>query len=224
MTQSAIRTRKMVSLGMLSAVAFAVMYLSKQIPIRIEGFLSMDFKDIIIVITGFIFGPLSAAVVSIVVSVIEMVTISSTGFYGLIMNIISTCALACTAAIIYKRNRTMQGAIIGLVVGVIAMTAIMLLWNYIILPMYNPGITREFVAPMLLTVFLPFNLIKGALNATISVLLYKPVVQALRKANLAPEREGGQPKNKRLSIGVLAVGLFVLATLVLLFLVMAKVL
>ena len=61
----------------------------------------------------------------------------------------------------------------------------MLLWNYLLTPIYM-GYPREAVAAMLPTTFLPFNLIKGGLNAAITMLLYKPVVTTLRKAGLAP--------------------------------------
>lgn len=42
---------------------------------------------------------------------------------------------------------------------------------------------------MLLPYFLPFNLLKGSLNAVITMLLYKPVVQTLRRAALIPAGE-----------------------------------
>ena len=51
------------------------------------------------------------------------------------------------------------------------------------------GYPREAVAAMLPTVFFPFNLIKGLLNAVILILIYKPVVRGLRKARLVPVRE-----------------------------------
>ena len=56
-----------------------------------------------------------------------MVTISSTGIIGCVMNILSTWGFACVAAIIYKRKHTLKGAVIGLVTGCLATTALMLL-------------------------------------------------------------------------------------------------
>ena len=40
------------------------------------------------------------------------------------------------------------------------------------------------LAELLLPVFLPFNLIKGGLNAVIAMLLYQPVTAALRRSRL----------------------------------------
>ncbi|MCA5577434.1 hypothetical protein [Enterocloster clostridioformis] len=77
----------------------------------------------------------------------------------------------------------MQEAIIGLAAGCFTMICIMLLWNYLITLIYM-GYPREAVVQLLLPAFLPFNLLKGGLNAAFTFLLYKPVVHALSKTGL----------------------------------------
>jgi riboflavin transporter FmnP len=57
---------------------------------------------------------------------------------------------------------------------------VMLPANYAITPLYT-GAPREFVAGILIPAILPFNLIKGSVNAVIAILLYKPVKSALKK-------------------------------------------
>lgn len=214
-----IKTRDLTILALLAAVSYVVMYLSKLIPIHILGFLSFDLKDVIICIAGFLFGPLAAAGVSVVVSLIEMVTVGSTGLWGLLMNVLSTCAFVCAAAYFYQRNKTIKNAVIGLVVGVLLMTAVMLVWNWLITPIYM-GQPREFVATLLIPYFLPFNLIKGGINATLTMLLYKPIVNALRQAKLV-EPSGGKGGKSKLGVAIVAAVLLV--TFVLLALVLAKV-
>lgn len=212
------RTKKIAMLSLLAAAAYIVMLLSKQIPISVLGFLTFDLKDAVICIAGFLFGAVPAAAVALLVSVVEMVTVSATGPWGLLMNVLSTCAFACTAAVIYHKNRTMKGAALGLLFGVLTMTAAMLLWNYLITPIYM-GYPREAVAEMLVPVFLPFNLVKGGLNGALTLLLYKPIVTALRKAHLiAPSQSQAQKKT-----GVAAIALVLLATFALLALVLAGV-
>ncbi len=213
------KARDLTILALMAAVAYVVMYLSKLIPVNVLGFLNFDLKDVVICIAGFLFGPLPAAGISVVVSIIEMVTISSTGLWGLLMNVLSTCAFVCTAAFIYQRNKTIKNAVIGLIVGVLLMTALMLLWNYLITPIYM-GQPREFVATLLIPAFLPFNLIKGGINATLTVLLYKPIVNALRRAKLVEPSGGKGGKSK---IGVAIVAAVLLVTFILLALVLAKV-
>jgi len=210
--------KSMVSLAMLAAIAYVVMYLSKLLP-QVMGFLQFDLKDTIICIGGFVFGPFAAALVSIVVAFIEMFTVSDTGIIGFIMNVLATCSFCCTAAFIYKKKHTMNGAVIGLTIGTIALTAVMLLWNYLITPLYMVGVTREQIVGMLIPVFLPFNLIKGGMNMAAILLLYKPIVGALRKAHLVAPSSSG--KKGKLSPGFLLFALALLATFVVLMLVLA---
>ena len=54
----------------------------------------------------------------------------------------------------------------------------MLFWNYLVAPIYM-GYPRQAVAQLLLSVFLPFNLIKGGVNAALTLLLYRPLTAAL---------------------------------------------
>ena len=147
---------------MLSAVSFVAVLVSKVIP-NVAGFLSYEPKDAVIVIAGLLYGPLTSVLISLIVSFIEMITISSTGPYGFLMNVVSTCAFAVPTAWYYQKHRTQKDAVIGLVIGVLAMAAAMLLWNYIITPFYM-GVPRATVAGMLMTVFLPFNLVKGGIT------------------------------------------------------------
>ena len=86
-------TKKLTTVAMLSAMAYVLMFISKAIP-AVEGFLQYDAKDVAITIGGFILSPLYAFIISIVVSVLEFLTVSHTGFIGLVMNIISTAAFA----------------------------------------------------------------------------------------------------------------------------------
>lgn len=61
------------------------------------------------------------------------------------------------------------------------MVITMLLWNYFVTPFYM-GYSREAVAKLLLPAFLPFNVLKGSLNAAFTLLLYRPIIRALAKA------------------------------------------
>ena len=200
------KTKYISTVAMLCALAFIVMAVVK-IPVVL--FLKYEPKDVIIAIGGFIFGPLTSLIISVIVSLIEMFTVSDTGVIGLVMNVLSTCSFACVAAWIYKRQKNIRGAFIGLVAGTIVMTAVMLLWNYLITPMYM-GYPREAVAELLLPAFLPFNLLKGGINTALSMLLYKPAVKALRRAGLIPESTGVKAeKSKKIGYSVVAAVIFV---------------
>ncbi len=206
------KTAKLTTLAMLCAVAYAAVFFSRYLP-PLVLFLQYDPKDIIITLGGFIYGPLSSMVLSLVVSLVELVTVSDTGPIGFVMNVISTCAFACTAAIIYKKKRTLSGAVIGLVAGCLFTTAAMLLWNYAITPLYME-IPREEVKALLVPAFLPFNLIKGGLNTAFTLLLYKPVVSALRKAKLVPSAKSDGNGKALPSIAIAVISVLIIASLI----------
>lgn len=183
--KSRMDTRKMVTLAVMAALAYMVMVVIK-VPVVL--FLKYEPKDVIITISGFMFGPLASLVTSAVVSLIEMVTVSDTGPIGALMNFIGTSAFACTAAIIYKKFHTIKGAFAGLCISTLLMTLVMLAWNYLITPIYM-GMPREAVAEMLVPAFLPFNLLKGVLNSALTMLIYKPLSNIMRKAHILPETQ-----------------------------------
>ncbi len=217
-------TKKITTMGMLSALAFIVLLIGKigggLILFPQAAFLPYDPKDVIIAIGALILGPLEGVIISVVVSLIEMLTISSTGFYGFFMNVVSTCAFILPAGIIYRKKHTIKGAILGLFLGVICMTVVMILWNYIITPGYM-GVERSMVVGMIPTVFLPFNLMKATVNMALTLLLYKAVITALRRAHLVEERPAGETESDKKSYFLvsLLLGLMLLGACVLVFLI-----
>ena len=215
--------KTMTSLAMLTAIAYVIMYFSKMLP-QVLGFLQLDLKDTVICIGGFVFGPLAAAIIAIVVALVEMFTVSDTGIIGFIMNTLATVSFCCTASFVYKKVHSKKGAVLGLALGVVALVAVMLLWNYLITPLYTPGFTRADIAAMLPTVFLPFNLVKGGLNMAVILLLYKPVVTALRRARLVPESQTIIQPSGKVNVGFLLFSLALLATFVTLALVLMGIL
>ena len=206
------QTRKLTTIGMLCAVTYVIMAVGR---IPVVMFLKYDPSDVIVTLGGLIWGPMTSCIVSIVVASVEMVTVSSTGILGCIMNIVQTVSFACTASAIYRKKRTMSGAVIGLSAGCITSVLLMMLWNYLITPLYM-GYSREAVAELLLPVFLPFNLLKSVLNAALTFVLYKPVITALRKGGYAAMPEKESRKQKRNGVTLLAVLLIVTCVLIIL--------
>ncbi len=180
--------KKMAILSMLCALAYIIVAF---IRIPTVLFLKYEPKDVVITIGGFLYGPLASLIMSVIVSFIEMITISDTAWIGFVMNVLSTSAFACAASFVYKKNHTLNGAVLGLVCGTLLMTVVMVAWNYVLTPIYM-GTPRSDVATMLLPVFVPFNLVKGILNAAITALLFRPLVLALRRAGLFPQSKSEQ--------------------------------
>ena len=198
-------TKKLVLIAMIAAVAYITVFL---IRIPVVLFLKYEPKDVIVTIGGFLLGPVAAFVCSAVVSLLEMLTISETGPIGALMNLISTCSFACTAAFIYKKKHNLNGAVIGLLVGSAVMIGVMLLWNYLITPLYMTGTSRSDVAAMLIPIFLPFNALKAGFNTALTLAFYKPVVTGLRKAGLV-QPASGQSRNSKVGLYIFAAALLV---------------
>ena len=80
------KTQKITTIAMLCAIAYIVTAVGR-IPVVL--FLKYDPKDVIITLGGLIWGPFTAFIVSVIVSFIEMLSVSDTGIIGCVMNILS---------------------------------------------------------------------------------------------------------------------------------------
>ena len=187
-TNNSQKVKKLTIIGLFIALAYAV---SAILPIKVS-FLTLDFKDVISTICGLFFGPIAGIVCASIVPFVELITTSSTGFYGLIMNLISSITFVGIASLIYKYKKTIFGAILGLVTASVATMGIMTLSNILITPYYLEITTgmplvaaKDTVKSLLPTTIIPFNVIKSILNASLSMLLYKPLSKILKTLGVA---------------------------------------
>ena len=172
-------TKRIVGMAMFSALAYGVTFVFR-IPVQ---FLTFDAKDAVLTIAAFIYGPLSALIMSFIPAFIESVTISGTEFWGFLMNFASSACFSFTASVIYKYKRSFNGAIIGLYASVLTTTAVMIVLNIFITPIYMK-VPTAVVIDFLPTLLLPFNFAKALMNAAIAMLIYKPVSIAMKRAKL----------------------------------------
>jgi len=178
--------------GIFTAIAYISTFF---VYITVAGFLTYDIKDALITVCAMILGPLYGVAMSLIVSFIELITVSGTGFWGFLMNFISTAVFAVVASWIYKRCSKLYGAFLGLGTAVVSTTAVMVLMNIIITPIYQ-GQPREAVIALIPSILLPFNLTKAVLNAGLVLALYKPLITALRSAKLLPSSKNENSDNK----------------------------
>lgn len=217
-------TRRMVMIGLFSAMAYVVMLV---LHIKVS-FLTLDVKDAVITLCGLYFGPVSALIISLLVPLLEFITVSTTGVYGLIMNILGSVSFSVTVSLIYKYKKTIWGAVLALCAGAFSMVAVMLLANLFITPYYM-GVTGEAVRGMIPTLLLPFNAVKAVLNVGFVLLFYKSLSRVLRKTGFLPRSKNlpvaehtpvavGDRKRHVTTIVITAVAILLIATaLVLIF-------
>lgn len=168
-------TRKLTTMGLLAAVSVILVYLVHFPILPGAAFLEYDPADIPIFIGTFLFGPFAGLLLTVVVSVVQGLTVSAqSGVIGILMHIFATGAFALVAGLIYRRSRTRKSAMLALLAGVLVMTATMCVWNIIFTPIFS-GMPRQAVIAMLPTAIIPFNLIKSGVNALVTMVLYKKI-------------------------------------------------
>ncbi len=205
--------KRLVGMAVFSALAYGVTFVFR-IPV---SFLTFDAKDAVLVIASFIYGPVSAIIMSFIAALIELVTISGTGIYGFIMNFASSACFAFVASLIYKLKRSLNGAIIGIYATVAVTTAFMMLLNILITPLYT-GATTEDVIGMIPTLLLPFNFAKALMNGAIAMLIYKPISLAMKRAGLI--KGSFDVKFNKQSVIMLVFGGITLAAAIAIFIIM----
>lgn len=178
--------------------------------------LSFDLKDTVIAIVSLMYGPLYGIVSAGIVAFLEFLSVSDTGFYGLIMNFLSSATFTLLVGIIYKYKRTFAGAIIGVSASVIGVCAVMCLANILITPLYIPTVDTKTVIAMIPTLLLPFNFCKALINATATVAIYKPIRGVLKKAKVVDSSKDITNTNKKKSIIILIVSAVLITLTVLL--------
>lgn len=211
--------RRITLTAVFAALAFSAIFIFR---FNVGAFLTFDLKDAIITLSGLLLGASTAFSVSLLVALLEFAVDNDTGWYGLIMNFASSAAFSVVCATVYRYRKKLSGAILGLILAVLSMVLIMLAMNLMITPMYT-GLPRDQVAGMIPTLLLPFNLIKGTVNAALVLVLYKPVRRALNAARLLPhaytaEEDMGKGKRAWVSIVVSVAGILVLAAAIAAFL------
>ncbi len=193
-TTNSMKTRYMVRVGVLGALAFALMFLDMPLAFIAPPFMKLDLSDVPGMIAGFAMGPVYGVMVQLVKNVLNL-SKTSTGGVGELSNFIVGSSFVLVASLIYKRDKTMKSAIIGIFFGVLTMAALAMASNYfIVFPLYsrimipmetiinmgkavNPNI--DSLGKMMILSILPFNLIKGAINGLVTFLVYKKVKRYL---------------------------------------------
>lgn len=204
--------KKISALSMLCAVAYLCVFLFR---FKVS-FLTFDFKDALLAVIAFIYGPIYGIASAVTVALLEFISVSDTGVYGLIMNALSSAAFAAVCGTFYKYRRTLSGAVFGSIAAVLTTTAVMLVANIFVTPYYM-GVARSDVAAMIPTLLLPFNLIKGFVNAAVTMIIYKPITAALKKARLLSDNNSVTNRKKFIMLALLAVIALVIFVAIIIF-------
>lgn len=199
MTKQKLSTRVMAGCGVLIGVAVVLQYIEISIPIM-PSFVKLDFSDLPEIIGAFAYGPLAGVIITVLKNVIHML-VSQSGFVGELSNALLGSTFCLISGLVYKNHKTKKGALIGGLLGSLAMALISYPINlYLIYPLYitvlhfpleaiigmyqviNPSVKT--LSEALLMFNVPFTLVKGLLDVLFSMLIYKrisPLLKGVKK-------------------------------------------
>ena len=191
-TERVLATRKIVVIGVFSAIAAILMVLEFPVPFA-PSFYGLDFSELPALIGAFAYGPVAGVMIEFCKILIKLVLKpSSTAFVGELANFSISCMLVLPASVIYLFKKSRKQAILGTVVGTLIMTAFGSCFNAIyLLPKFselygmgtaiNPAIHS--ISGLVLMCVVPLNLLKGGLVSLITILVYKKLSPILKAAH-----------------------------------------
>lgn len=192
-----ISVRMLVQIGMLAAIAVVLMLFEVPLPFA-PSFYEIDFSEVPVMIGCFAMGPGAGAVIELVKILLNFVINGTvTAGVGEMANFVIGCSLVVPAGIIYRRDHTRKGALLGMIVGTVLMVVLGCFINaFVLLPAYgsafempiealvgmgtavNPHITS--LSTFVILAVAPFNLLKGVLVSLIVMLIYKKISPILK--------------------------------------------
>ncbi len=198
MNNTSVKTKRLVEIAMLGAVASVLMYFEFPLPFIAPPFYEMDLSEVPVMIGAFALGPSAGALIELIKILVKLlIKGTNTAFVGDIANYIIGCSFVVPAALIYKRHKTKKTALIGMMFSTVFMTVVGCFINaYVLLPTYatafhmpmdaiiemgatvNANIHDIFT--FVLIAVAPFNLIKGLIISLLTLLLYKHVSPILK--------------------------------------------
>ena len=207
---------RLAKLGMLTGLSILLVYAIHFPIFPSASFLEYDMADVPILIGTFLYGPWWGLALTGVVSLLQWLLVSPQSLWvGAVMHFCATGAYVVAAGLIYKQyrkranalmsvsnefptfsiaatNMTRNGALIGMAVGAVLQTLMMIPMNLIFTVNFF-GVPRETVVALLPTAIIPFNAIKTVANSILTFLLYKRVAKLFER-NLLQRKTGVPPQ------------------------------
>ena len=198
MSNTTNKTRKLVEIGMLGAIATVLMLFEFPIPFIAPPFYELDFSEVPVLVGAFALGPVAGATIELVKILINLlINGTATAFVGEIGNYLLGCSFIIPAALIYKKKKSKKTALAAMIVGTIFMTVFGCVLNaYVLLPTYAAAFGMPIdaiigmgsaingnindVMTFVIIAVAPFNIIKGLVVSVITLLIYKHISPILK--------------------------------------------
>lgn len=184
-------TKKIVTLGIMSALGAILMII--EIPYPLVPFLMIDLSDVVVLVIFAFYGWKEAATVGLLKAIIHALTKGAVGpiFIGQITAFIAS--MSYVLGMYISANKLNLNRLLSAVVAVVVVTIILTTANYLfITPIWFGETTfldiRDWVNPgtfeldveggyllTILIVYVPFNLLKGAVITSVYFMVYRSI-------------------------------------------------
>ena len=194
--ESKMSVRYITVTAMLSAIAFVLMFLDFSVPVM-PGFIKMDLSELPALIGSFAMGPACGVMVCLIKNLLHLL-MTSTGGVGELSNFVLGVAFVLPAGLIYKAKKSRKNAILGSLVGAVAMAIISFPSNlFVVYPIYENFMPRDVIisayqaiVPSVKTLWqclllfnVPFTFVKALASVLVTMLVYKKLSPILKGTN-----------------------------------------
>ena len=170
-------------MAMMSAISLGLFLLRFPIP-GMPPNLKLNVADLPAASISFAYGPLSGLLVCFVRNLLSFFLPGigeNSGVVGELANFCVTAMYILPMGIIYHFMRNKKGAVISLIVATVCMVITCIPINiFVMFPLYAPGMALSARFAMVMSMYVPFNLIKGALSSILTFLLYKHISHLIK--------------------------------------------
>lgn len=190
--------RRAAVVGVFSAIAAVLMMF--EVPLWFApGFYQIDFSEIPVLICAFSMGPVAGVAAELCKVLLKLVLKgTTTAFVGDFANFVVGCSMVLPASVLYYAKKSRKMAVCGLIAGTLVMTVFGSGFNaFYLLPKFSElfgmpldaiigmgtAVNRHIHSVWSLVFFavVPFNILKGFLVSTVTILLYKHISPILKR-------------------------------------------
>ncbi len=174
-----ISTKKLVTLALFTALAYVISLISFSV-FPATPYLKLDFGNVFIMLSAFLFGPIEGIVICLVKEMLSLFNTSSGGV-GEIANFLMTSSFILLPSIVYRYKKGIKAVALSLCGACLIGTAVASAVNrFIVFPLYMGDKAPAVFDEVFLFVIL-FNIIKTVSISVVTVALYKRLSGFLKK-------------------------------------------
>ena len=169
--------RQLTTMAMLAAISILLTAVFHVPLFSAAPYLKTDVADVPLLLAAYLVGPGPGLLLTGVVCILHSLLLASDGgLWGMVTHFVASGTLVYFAGLIAHKRKRLPNMVLGLLVGTVLMTLLMCALNLYATPILT-GIPQESVREILLSVLLPFHVIKGGVNGLLALLLYPKLKQ-----------------------------------------------